>query len=371
MIAMKICFLGRLGAKITGIGRYTTNLIESIVHTPGNEYFAINDSHFKKVHNLDLLATRDNKIVRIAHNMFILPFHIRKYKFDIIHGTTSWLPFFSSGAKEVITIHDLTPLLFPHLHTTDAVLRFGCFLRQMAKRSRLVLADSENTRRDIISCLRIKPEKVRTIHLGVEHERFREIGDDAVLGAVRKKYALPEEFLLYLGTIEPRKNIAGLLRAYKMALSKSKLPMLVLAGQKGWGYEEVFSILGNDAVLRKTVRYLDYVDDVDIPALYNMAEAFIYPSFYEGFGLPVLEAMACGTPVITSNRSSLPEVVGGAGIMLDPGNEQAMADAISWLADDESLRKDLSRKGMKQASLFSWDKTAKETLSAYEYVLRK
>jgi glycosyltransferase involved in cell wall biosynthesis len=178
-------------------------------------------------------------------------------------------------------------------------------------------------------------------------------------------------YLLYVGTIEPRKNLLTLIHAYDELLRETtRCPQLVLCGGRGWLYDEVFKLV-EDLKLQDQIRFTGYVDDADLPALYSAAEAFIYPSFYEGFGLPPLEAMACGAPVITSDVSSLPEVVGKAGLTHAPKDTRALTEAMAKLLEDETAREHFRREGLKQAAKFSWERAARETQSIYNEVLKK
>jgi glycosyltransferase involved in cell wall biosynthesis len=198
---------------------------------------------------------------------------------------------------------------------------------------------------------------------------FKRIQVHKILNSIKQKYHLPDRFILFVGTLEPRKNIIRLLEAY--ARIKDKLPhKLVIAGTKGWLYQPIFEAVKRLS-LRNNVIFLGYVDDGNLPALYNLADLFVYPSIYEGFGLPVLEAMACGIPVITSNVSSLPEVAGDAAVLVDPYNVKELAGAMKHVLTNASLRKQVINKGFQQAKNFSWKKCARETLKVYEEVYDK
>jgi len=205
--------------------------------------------------------------------------------------------------------------------------------------------------------------------------RFQPITDPDTLARVRNRYGLPERFILYVGTIEPRKNLTTLLEAYAALTSRVsnlQYPIsnihLVIAGRKGWLYEGFFRRL-RELGLEREVVFPGFVPDEDLPALYSAAELFVFPSLYEGFGLPPLEAMACGTPVITSNSSSLPEVVGEVGIMVEPRDVRALAEAMELVLTDEGKRREMREKGLRQAARFSWKRTAQETLEVYRSVV--
>jgi glycosyltransferase involved in cell wall biosynthesis len=233
----------------------------------------------------------------------------------------------------------------------------------------MIIAPSECTKREIVKYLRTRPEKIRVIY-----EAAREIMEPLPLSAcleVVEKHKIRRPYILYVGTIEPRKNLLTLIRSYDELLKSSPhRPQLVLCGGRGWLDEGVFKLV-EELGLQNHVRFTGYVDDIDLPALYSAAAVFVYPSLYEGFGLPPLEAMACGTPVITSNSSSLPEVVGKAGLMHDPYNYRALTECIIRLFDDVSTYDHFKQAGLEQASHFSWERVARETQVVYDELTEK
>jgi glycosyltransferase involved in cell wall biosynthesis len=231
-----------------------------------------------------------------------------------------------------------------------------------------IIADSYNTKKDIVNYYGVREEKISVIHLGASRG-YRQL-ENQIVESVRSKYHLNFPFVLFIGTIEPRKNIPVLLKAF--SICKKKLPelKLVIVGQKGWKYHAVFTTITN-LHLQNDVLFLQYVPHEDLPAIYNAAELFVYPSLYEGFGLPPLEAMQCGVPVITSNTSSLPEIVGERGAMVNPDDIQGLASMMFDLLSDDSLRKENIRYGLSRARLFSWEKCALETQEIYEEVYRQ
>jgi glycosyltransferase involved in cell wall biosynthesis len=232
-----------------------------------------------------------------------------------------------------------------------------------------IIAISCNTKNDLVRLFKINPQKISVIYDGVD-ERFIPILDRNKIIQGFKKYNLPEKFFLFVSTLEPRKNVVRLLKAYDkldklVSFKATKLPHLVLVGQKGWGYREIFETI-NGARLKNKIVLLDYIKNEDLLVLYNAALAFVFPSLYEGFGLPVLEALACGCPVITSNISSLPEVGNNACLYVNPYQVDEIALAMKRILTDENLRKELQAKGLIQAKKFSWQKTAKETIKVLE-----
>jgi len=239
----------------------------------------------------------------------------------------------------------------------------------MARRASLIIAPSEWTRQEIVEQLRVRPEKIRVVY---EAARKGMTPLPRLLcQSVLDKYRVRSPYLLYVGTIEPRKNLLTLIRAYDELLrTTTRRPQLALCGGRGWLCDEVFKLV-EDLKLQDQIQFTGYVDDADLPALYSAAEAFVYPSFYEGFGLPPLEAMACGAPVITSDVSSLPEVVGKAGLTHAPDDARALTEAMAKLLGDETMREHFRRSGLKQAADFSWERAARETQSVYNELLRK
>ena len=282
---------------------------------------------------------------------------------DVLHVTDYLIPQVRK-AKLVVTIHDITPLLLPQYHNRYTRTYIRNKLLSIGERADRIIAVSENTKRDIMHSLSIPESKIKVIYEAID-KSYHPIEDIKFLNRIRKRYTLPDKFILHVGTIEPRKNITRLIKAFStLKKMKSLKHKLVIAGQKGWRYSDIFREV-KDLDLEGEVIFIGYVSEEDLPGLYNAAQVFVYPSLYEGFGLAPLEAMACGTPVICSHTSSLPEVVGDVAILVDPYNIDEMARAIGEVLTDEGLRQEMGAKGLKRASLFSWEKTARETLSVY------
>jgi len=268
----------------------------------------------------------------------------------------------------VVTIHDLSIFTQSHTHEAASVKRGKRTMPIMARRARMIIAPSEWTRREVIEKFRVSSEKVRVIYEAAR-EGMTPLPPQ-LCQRVLDKYRIQGPYLLYVGTIEPRKNLLTLIRAYDDLLRTTTLrPQLVLAGGRGWLCDEVYKLV-EDLKLQDQVHFTGYVEDADLPALYSAAEAFLYPSLYEGFRLPPLEAMACGVPVITSDASSLPEVLGKAGLTHAPTDTRALTAAITKLLGDETMREHFKREGSKQAAKFSWERAARETQAVYDEVLR-
>jgi glycosyltransferase involved in cell wall biosynthesis len=233
----------------------------------------------------------------------------------------------------------------------------------------MIIAPSEWTRREITSRLGIRDERIRVIYEAAREEMRPRLPEEC--RGVLERHGVRRPYLLYVGTIEPRKNLATLIRAYEeLRRATRHRPQLVLCGGRGWLDEEVFRLV-EEMRLQDVVRFTGDVEDGDLPALYSAAEVFVYPSLYEGFGLPPLEAMACGSPVVVSNTSSLPEVVGEAGLMVGPREARELASVLARLLDDPPLRQRLSRAGLERAARFSWERAACETQAVYEEALER
>ncbi|HLZ07477.1 MAG TPA: glycosyltransferase family 1 protein [Chloroflexota bacterium] len=314
---------------------------------------------------LDLRHTRlptQRPIVRVYWEQILFSLEIRRYSVDLIHCPAYAAPLLESS-RSVVTFHDLSFLLMPSAFSWSNRQYLTQISRLAAGRAARFIAVSETTRRDMIGLLGIRPEQIDVVYNGVDRG-FQPVTDEAVVADFRRKMGLPDQFILYLGTLEPRKNIPVLIRAYAVARQRGVQVPLVVAGGSGWGdlrLRELIAELG----LEKAVRLIGYVPLEDQVMWYNSATLFAYPSLYEGFGLPVIEAMACGTPVVTSNRSSLPEVVGDAGIQVDPRDPTALADALVSLLRDEDARADLSSRGLVRARTFTWERSAQETYDTF------
>jgi glycosyltransferase involved in cell wall biosynthesis len=280
---------------------------------------------------------------------------------DLFHATEHLLPRFSS-VLTVFTLHDLIFLFHPETHKPLNRWFLTLMMPRFLRAADAVIAVSECTKRDAIRFYGIPEEKITVIYEGV-NPRFRPASPEAI-AAVRARYNLPEHFILYVGTIEPRKNLTALLEAFHHLLATHDL-RLVFVGKKGWLYEGFFRRL-RELGLEDRVIFTGYVPDEDLPAIYSAADLFVFPSLYEGFGLPVLEAMACGTPVVCSNTSCLPEVAGDAALLVDPADVRALAGAMERALTDEALRVTLRARVMGKARGFTWEQAAQKTLMVYQ-----
>ena len=309
--------------------------------------------------------------VRIAWEQAVLPFAASRANLDLLHCPVNVRPLFSK-CPVVITVHDLIFLRYPEAFHPAKRAYLKYMTGWSARHAAHVIAVSEQTRNDVIELLRVKPDRVTTVHNGVGSQ-FVPVPGEQRLEFAREKGLTPRT-VLYVGTLEPRKNITMLIEAFGKLASNPEYDdtTLMIGGSKGWYYEEVFTTaerLGLTASGR--VRFLGRVPDEELPLWYNVASVFVFPSMYEGFGLPPLEAMACGTPVITSNTSSLPEVVGDAGIVLPHDEPVQWAGAMQAVLDNPAISAELGAKGLQRSKQFNWDRAAKETLAVYRLVLEE
>jgi glycosyltransferase involved in cell wall biosynthesis len=281
---------------------------------------------------------------------------------DVYHEP-NYFPF-TTHLPTVTTIHDLSPIRFPHTHSTRSRRKWDALLLRALQASRLIVTDSEFVRSEIVSTFGTDPAKVKAIPLGVSNEYHQLARNTVREGLVR--YGLESrKYSLAVGTLEPRKNLVTALEAYSgLPLELARRFPLIIVGGRGWLTMEIDQAIKN-LERQGRARWLGYIPQSDMPMLYSGAKLLVYPSLYEGFGFPPLEAMACGTPVITSNCSSLPEVVGDAAIQLDPMDVEALRRAVLLLLQD-SARWDLLREaGLSRARMFSWDRCAESTIAAY------
>jgi glycosyltransferase involved in cell wall biosynthesis len=305
---------------------------------------------------------------RIAWEQTLLPWELTRRRADLVHGLVNVLPL-GTRVPGVVTVHDLsfvrTPQMLPPLKR--AYLTRLC--AASVARARAVIAVSGQTADDVVRCFGAPPAKVHVVHNGVGPEFTP--GEPQRIARFRREKGLPAQFVLYLGTLEPRKNLELLLRAFARWRGIAGAPAadvkLVLAGGKGWYYDTIFAQAGALG-LADAVLFPGFVPPAELPDWYRAAAAFVYPSLFEGFGLPVLEAMACGAPVICSQVPSLLEVAGNAALAVPPTDEDAWAHALHLLYEQPALAADLSRRGLQQAAQFSWRHSAQRTIQVYNEV---
>lgn len=282
---------------------------------------------------------------------------------DLVHAPDFVIP--PTRARTLLTIHDLSFMTHPEVHVPSMVRYLTSAVPRSVRRADHLLADSEATSRDMQRLLGVEPAKITVVYPGGNPE-FRPL-PAAVCEPVRQKNRLPARYLLFVSTLSPRKNVVRLVEAYGQARASGAIPAdiaLVLVGAKGWLYDDVFATIERLG-LTEQVRLPDYVGDNDLPALYNLALASVYPSVYEGFGLPALESLACGCPLLTADNSSLPEVAGDAAVMVDALSVTSIASGIARLVNDMALRERLRHAGPRQAARFQWETAAQQVLAEY------
>lgn len=364
-----------LAAALTGVGRYTLELSKALAEISADDSFTlISPSPLIGPVELDIaeLSARnlsevilDYRLLRRFWWSFGLPLYLVGSKFDLFHGTNFEIPRWNVFPS-VVTIHDLSTILFPDTHRTPLAERARKRLPRVAQSAQFVITPSESVKREVCEHLGVAAEKVvvtpeapRSSFTRIEPEESAE---------VLRQLNIEQEFILFVGTIEPRKNLLNLARAYTEVLQHhTRAPQLVIAGGEGWLMTDFYEYVRSQQ-LEDRIRFTGYLPDQPLRALYSACAVFVYPSLYEGFGLPPLEAMACGAPVIVSDIPVLRESVGSAGRFVDPKDPSSIAHEMMAVVCDKQMADKLSLLGMKQASKFSWKRTAELTLEVYREV---
>jgi glycosyltransferase involved in cell wall biosynthesis len=353
-----------------GIGQYILRLTQALAQIDHVDQFILFKSRKDKTLIVDHPRFKLDQLWTPSHHRFerwALSLELAPFALDVLHSP-DFIPPARTRCPSVITMHDLAFLLYPRFLTRDSARYYGQ-VDVAARQADHIIAVSESTKRDTVRLLGVPPQKITVIHEAA-HPLFTPLTDDETLARIRVHYRLPSDFVLFVSTIEPRKNLPTLLRAFRRLRDNYKSQtLLAIAGRRGWLSEEVDGVIA-DLKLDNAVRFLGGVPNEELVYLYNAARLFVLPSFYEGFGLPPLEAMACGTPVIVSNVSSLPEVVGDAGLLVHPEDVEGLTVAMWRALTDEDLRRELREKGFKRARTFSWQRAARETLDVYRKVAR-
>ena len=290
----------------------------------------------------------------------------RQHRLPLVHDPSGCAPLLLTPARRVVTLHDVVPYLYPHTSTWLDWLIYHAWLPLALRWVDAIITDSAASRTDILRFLPVQEERVSVIPLAT-HPRYHPV-DPSYCQAVLNHYGIETPYILFVGSLEARKNLPRLLEAYALLLQALPGWKLVLVGARKWKASPIFAAVER-LRLEPHVVFTGFVAEEDLPALYTGASLFAFPSLYEGFGLPVLEAMACGTPVVTSHSSALPEVAGDAALLVDPADATAMATAMQLILAEPGLASEMRARGLQQASLFSWERTARETLAVYEHVL--
>jgi glycosyltransferase involved in cell wall biosynthesis len=363
-----------LASPKSGIGHYTFELAHALArHAVTDEFQLISPIPMTALTRVDaedlpfnLQAVEAKR--KLSWWAWGLPTYGEKNSLSLFHGTNYEIPIWSSFPR-IVTIHDLSQLLHGETHNAAVVRRAKRRLPLMAKAATMIITATESVKREICEYLRVEPYKVAVTPYAAR-DQFRPISPELTI-EVKKRLGLDDEFVLFVGTIEPRKNLITLVKAFaELLLTTDLRPQLVIAGQEGWLTGELFNYIAESHVKERIV-FLGYVSDTDLAALYSSCKACVYPSLYEGFGLPPLEAMACGAPVITSCIPTIMETVGSAAKLVAPDDVQGLAESLAQLLTDQEKCRQLSSAGLQRAKEFSWEKTAGATLEVYSEALRR
>lgn len=353
----------------TGITRYSWNLLKHLPDgAPGHTFSAyagergLRELSGRLTVHRNLLPTK-NPMVRAVWGQALLPLYLTRDRVDLLHGLGFVLPLLDRRPS-VLTIYDLGFLVHPHLYKPTRRVYLGTMLRLSARRATRFIAISHHTQTDLEQELGLGRDRIDVVPCAVE-EGMQPEEDSATLEAFRERAGLPSSMILYLGTVEPRKNLETLLQAYRHLLDRDGAPPLIIAGARGWGWQTIHK-KAEALDLDHHVVFPGFVPREELALWYSACQVFVYPSRYEGFGIPPLEAMACGAPVIAADASSLPEVVGDAGILFPPEDPVALADALHEVLRDSSLRESLSSRGRERSRMFRWEEIARRTADVYE-----
>jgi glycosyltransferase involved in cell wall biosynthesis len=381
---MKLGLDARLFYNNTGIGRYTRSLFfeyhkaerfedhplvllsDTHLSAPSSPNFAPLDGQARDAWPEHVKQITADCRRRILWTNWHVPPLLRQHDVDVYHAVCNFELPLRKVCRYVVTIHDLVPLFFSKSVPKKHLLFFRLFMKRAAHTADLIITDSEHSKQDIVQHLRVPEEKIRVIYLGYDPPQEKAIEPQKAQN-ILKRYGVRTPYLLFVGAIEPKKNLERVVEAFRIVrerYAQDKELQLVLVGGESWMSDALYrkvSALKRD----QQVLLTGFVPDAELPAFYQEAEVFVFPSLYEGFGLPVLEAMSYGTPVVTSNVSSLPEIAGDAAILTDPQQADSISDGIARVLMDRSKREDMKRLGKRQAQKFSWKKCAEETWQVY------
>jgi glycosyltransferase involved in cell wall biosynthesis len=358
----------------TGVEHYISNLLRNVArYDSENEYiFYVNKAYRGNAGPVEgphirkgrVLGT--NRAVRFVWEQLYLPVLLAKDDIDVFHAPGYIMPLLTT-VPSVVTIHDTIAMQYPEYCLRSNLLHYRMFLPPTVARARRIITTTEYSKRDIVATLGAAADTIDVIPLGVHHS-FAPVEDESLVNEVVNRYGLPARIILFVGNLEPKKNIARIIDAFDALRTRVNVPhALVIVGRKGWLYKRLVRKVRSLGLERRVI-FLGNVPLPDLVLLYNAADVFVFPSLYEGFGIPPLEAMACGTPVVASNAASLPEVVGDAAITVDPRDTRGIGEAVYAVVTDDGLRRSLREKGLKRARPFTWERTARKTVEVYRKV---
>jgi glycosyltransferase involved in cell wall biosynthesis len=377
-----------ISPKPSGVGFYVASLIQAlsilqsqedfqlgIAYQPGLKNWLRGEGEFPdylklypELYFLPLPIRLSNLI--LDNFPSLLPFYFERHldSPNIVHGTNYNVYPYKKSIK-IMSLYDISFIKYPQ-YTNSVVKTYARRVKHCLQWTDLIITISESSKNDIIKYLHVTPDHIYVTPLASRYYPNYLSPETREQLKLSVNYDFSKPYILFVSTIEPRKNIINLISAYNSLKEKYKIEhQLVLIGRKGWHYEPIFAAI-ESSPWRSQIHHLDYLSDELVALFYSKAEAFVYPSYYEGFGLPVLEAMTLGAPVITSNTSSLPEVAGDAALFVNPDNPMDLVDAILQIISDSNLRRELIEKGHERAKLFSWERTARETLKAYKSLVK-
>jgi len=363
--------------KKVGVGVYALHLIKWIEQLDEeNRYYLLiqsDDDCFADINTDKIKFKKVNSKIfrrfafRILLEQLYIPYLIFKHRIKVVHSLHYSFPLLSFFASRVVTIHDLTYFLFPKLHQFPKRYYFRLFTHLAARFGDRIICVSKSTKKDFLVFTKADENKVRVVHLGIDKTIPDITFEQQVETCSKYGISISKKMILFIGTLEPRKNIATILRSFAAFQKISQNYQLVLVGGKGWYYSDFYNIASK--MNTSDIVFTGFIDEFEKQILLSCANIFVYPSIYEGFGIPVLESLSHKIPTITSNVSSMPEVAGDAALLINPASEEEMLAGFLKLANDQQLRDLLTSKCFAQVELFSWSKTAKETISIYNSII--
>ncbi|MBA7706615.1 D-inositol-3-phosphate glycosyltransferase [subsurface metagenome] len=366
-----------------GAGRYITNLVRNLLKIDKKNTYIftgryVTDKYLEIINGIRSTCT-DNKIefklykttqkkLNLWNRLRFPPIELMGFKADLLHCPDYLIPP-TLNKIIILTIHDLAFIRFPQFNFDWFTKKYTKEVKRNARLAKIIIADSKSTKDDIIKFFKIDPAKVKVVYLASDSQ-FKKLANQEKDKKVLKKYGIDKKYILSAGTIEPRKNYPTLIKAFNYIKHNNNdfNYRLVIVGRTGWKSEATYRER-ELSPYKDDILFIGRVSDKDLVQIYNQAEIFVYPSLFEGFGLPPLEAMSCGLPVIASDSSSLKEVVGNAGILIPPDDFKEISKQISYILKNEKIKKKLKEKSLKQAQKFSWEKTARKTLNIYNEII--
>jgi glycosyltransferase involved in cell wall biosynthesis len=365
-----------LNDQFTGVQYYTEKLAEAIFSCANDNSYvqlllsknykgSIENKDSKNIHKLSF--STENRIRRISFENFQLIKYFNIHNFDLYHATSYVLPF-NWRKPSIVTVHDLIAIEYPSLCRPESALYFNFFLPRSIKSANHIIVLTEEVKSSIIQSYNIHENNITVIYPGIDKKFKKKYSENEKI-LIKEKYNLPNKYILFVGCIERKKNLVRLIESYaKLRNDTSISHKLILVGKNGWGHERVFSEI-EKRNLTKEVKHLGYINDHDLPLIYSLADLFVFPSLYEGFGFPPLEAMACEVPVLVSNKGALPEITGGKCLQVDPYNIREIAEGMFILLTAKELREKSIQQGKNWVKQFTWENTAQKTLMLYNKVI--